>query len=128
MDFPIIGYILQPFIENSILHGIDNAKKDGIIWIKAEIKDDGLWLTIADNGKGMSEEKLLDLNRKIQENRTEKYRGFNGIGVTNIILRLKMVYGGRFRYCIESAPDKGTSVSMYIPERTLEDEKACADC
>ncbi|MDC7286414.1 sensor histidine kinase [Blautia schinkii] len=127
MDFQIIGYILQPFIENSILHGIDNAKKDGIIWIKGEIAGSCLCLSVSDNGKGMTQEKLLDLKRKIEEDKTEKYRGFNGIGITNIILRLKMVYGKGFRYSIESEPGRGTSVCMYIPERTLEDEKACTD-
>lgn len=127
-DFWIIGFILQPFIENSILHGIDNAKTDGVIRIEGEVKENILCLKIIDNGKGMTQEKLLDLNRKIQENKTEKYRGFNGIGVTNIILRLKMIYGSKFQYHIESMPDKGTTVTLCIPERTLENEKTSVDC
>ncbi|MDD3402257.1 MAG: histidine kinase [Hespellia sp.] len=127
MQFKMIGFVLQPFIENSILHGLDIAKKGGIIRITGAIDGGKLCLTVADNGFGMSEEKLFELKQKMEENKTEKYKGFNGIGVTNIIQRLKMVYGEEFKYHIESEPGKGTTVTLIIPERMPEDEKESID-
>lgn len=127
-EFNIIGFILQPFIENSILHGLDNSRNDGLIRISGTVKEGELHLSIEDNGMGIPEEKLIDLRKKMQENKTEKYKGFNGIGIINIIQRLKMVYGDRFRYEIDSITGKGTAVTMVIPGKVLGDEKACLDC
>ncbi|MDO4276190.1 MAG: histidine kinase [Eubacteriales bacterium] len=127
-NFTIIGFILQPFIENSILHGIDTARKDGRIRIMGWVEKEKLYITIQDNGKGMSEEKLRELEHKIQKNKAEKYRGFNGIGMTNIILRLKMVYGSHFCFKIDSVPQQGTSITLVIPGRKWEDEEKGIDC
>lgn len=123
LDFPIIGFILQPFVENSILHGLDNARSDGVIRIKGEVNEKYLYLTVADNGLGMTQEKLSELQSKIEQNKAEKYKGFNGIGVINIILRLKLVYGEQFRYRIESQAGAGTSTILRIPKRGAENEK-----
>lgn len=127
-QFILLGFILQPFLENSILHGLDNAREDGLIVISGEIKDRKLVLAVTDNGLGMTEEKLQCLKNKIEENKAEKYKGFNGIGVTNIILRLRMVYGSEFQYQIESEPGMGTSVTLVIPERKTDDEETSIDC
>lgn len=123
LAFPIIGFILQPFVENNILHGLDNARTDGVIRIKGEVKEEVLYLTVADNGFGMTPEKLSELQNKIEQNKAEKYRGFNGIGVINIILRLKLVYGEQFRYRIDSEVGAGTSTTLMIPKRRVENEK-----
>lgn len=125
--FVMIGFILQPFLENSILHGLDNAREDGLIVISGERKDGKLVLAVTDNGLGMTGEKLQCLKNKIEENKAEKYRGFNGIGVTNIILRLKTIYSSEFQYQIESEPGMGTSVTLVIPERKAEDEEKSID-
>lgn len=125
--FVLMGFILQPFLENSILHGLDNSREDGLIVIGGTLKDGRLVLTVTDNGLGMTGEKLQCLKNKIEENRAEKYRGFNGIGVTNIILRLKMIYSSEFQYQIESEPGMGTSVTLVIPERKTEDEEKSID-
>lgn len=126
--FKIIGFVLQPLIENSILHGLDTARNDGLIRISADVSNGRLNLTVTDNGMGISPEKLSELREKIQENRTEKYKGFNGIGMTNIILRLKMIYGPDFAYQIESGTGEGTSIHLSIPERVSEDEEESTDC
>lgn len=127
-EFSIIGFILQPFIENSILHGLDNSRNDGVIRIEGEVLEGRLHIAIKDNGMGMPKEKLVDLRRKMQENKTEKYKGFNGIGIINIIQRLKMIYQEGFIYEIDSIPGKGTTVTMIIPGKVREDEKTCIDC
>lgn len=126
-DFEIIGFVLQPLIENSILHGLDTARTDGLIQIGASVTGGCLKLSVADNGLGMSPEKLAELRKKIEENQTEKYKGFNGIGMTNIILRLKMIYGFGFEYDIESEAGKGTKITLIIPEGGAADEEESTD-
>ena len=125
--FEIVGFVLQPFIENSILHGLDTARTDGVIAVRGEVADGRLCLSVADNGMGMKPEQLLDLKQKIEENKTERYKGFNGIGMTNIILRLRMIYGSGFEYQIESEAGKGTSITLMIPERISGDEEESTD-
>lgn len=114
-DFLITGFILQPFIENSILHGLDNSKKDGRIQISGEVKKDELCLLIQDNGIGMTQEKLKELQGKLEENQTEQSKGFNGVGIANVIVRMKMIYGKAFQYQIESKVGQGTEVRLRIP-------------
>ncbi len=114
--FSIICFILQPFVENSILHGLDIARQDGVIRIKGKIAEEKLHLSIEDNGIGMPSEKIRELEEKIQHNKLEEYKGFNGLGVANIILRLKMVYGTEFQYKIESESGTGTKITLIIPK------------
>lgn len=115
--FPVICFILQPFVENSILHGLDIARTDGKICISGEVRktENRLYLSVEDNGAGMTQEKRRELMDKIENNRPEEYKGFNGLGVTNIILRLKTVYGNRFDYQIESSIGEGTKIILIIP-------------
>ena len=120
--FYITCFVLQPFVENSILHGMDISTNTGIICIRAFVKEDVLCISISDNGIGMNEEVLQNLRDKISSNRLEEYKGFNGVGVTNIILRMKMTYGEGFSYEFHSKEGKGTTVLLKIPKGDTVDE------
>ena len=100
MDCRILKFILQPIVENAILHGFAKNKFDGKIVIDGFTDEDDLVLTIADNGIGM------DAPGK---------KGFSGIGITNIQKRLKMNFGGAYGLKIESRPGEGTCVRIRIP-------------
>lgn len=114
-NFIVIGFILQPFVENSIIHGLDNSKKDGRIRISGDIQNDKLHLVIQDNGVGISREKLLELKQKIEAKELVEYKGFNGIGITNIVLRLKSIYGDNFEFEMNSVIGEGTTAAFLIP-------------
>lgn len=122
-EFPVIGFILQPFVENSILHGLDSSRKDGRIVITGKVANRKLLVRVEDNGQGMPEEKLAELLRRMERNEIEEYKGFNGIGMINIILRLRLIYGNEFQYKVESAAGKGTAVTLVFPEKVNNDEK-----
>lgn len=121
-EFHITCFVLQPFVENSILHGMDISKNTGKIWIRAFVEKNVLNVTVADNGIGMSKEVLRSLENKISNNRLEEYKGFNGVGVTNIILRMKMTYGKDFSYEFHSEEGRGTAVVLKIPKGDRVDE------
>ena len=114
--FRITCFILQPFVENSILHGMDISKNTGRIGITASVEGEVLILSVADNGTGMDPQTLKELKDKIDKGRLEEYRGFNGVGVTNIILRMKMTYGEDFSYEFLSRDGEGTTITLRIPK------------
>ncbi len=103
MDCRILKFILQPIVENAILHGFAKNKFDGRIIIDGYVEENDLVLTIADNGIGME---------------APNKKGFSGIGIMNIQKRLKMNFGAAYGLEIESRPGEGTCVRIRIPRVT----------
>lgn len=81
--------ILQPLVENSIIHGPSERKAFCNIIIKAYIKDNYLYLEVEDDGQGMNEEQMKHFTDKVKKTSG----GFSGIGVFNIKERLNLYYG-----------------------------------
>ena len=108
LEYKILKIILQPIVENSILHGI-LFKKDheGIIIIDAHIQGMDLILTVQDDGVGMTRQHIEDVfvNR---ENRK------HGYGVRNIHERLRLYYGEEYGLSYESEEGVGTCVTIKI--------------
>lgn len=123
-DCFIAKNILQPLIENAVLHGI-LANKDengevlgGCITIKIEKQDNHLFIMIHDNGAGMSEETLNTI--KYQSKAT--IRGKH-IGIRNIRERLNYIYGESKNINIQSVEGEGTSVTLHLPIVEKNDER-----
>jgi two-component system sensor histidine kinase YesM len=106
MNYVTPKFILQPFVENSINHGISGD--EGIrIFILAEEKEDKLIFTITDDGCGMTPdviEKCL--------NGPSSGRGY---GIRNVQQRIAMLYGDSYGIDIDSSPGKGAKVTIYLP-------------
>jgi two-component system sensor histidine kinase YesM len=85
----ILRLVLQPILENAILHGISDIEEKGLIKVKGYGLKGDLVVEIIDNGKGMSEEELKSLMS--DEHRNTK--GFNGMGLKNVDKRIKLNYG-----------------------------------
>ena len=113
LDCLIPKLILQPLVENSLLHGIFPMSREGRL--SAVITDTGktLHVCVKDNGVGMDKEALngLFLERK----------GFTGIGVNNVNDRLKLCYGTEAALKISSQRGAGTTVEFVIPKQREED-------
>lgn len=113
-------FMIQPLIENSIIHGFEQF--DGKIVIAAHCSFEGeteyLNISVRDNGKGMTEEKLNKLRLKIereQDTQAGEIKGFSGIGVNNVVQRLRLIYGECFQVNIQSEPDVGTMITFKFP-------------
>ncbi|NCB91439.1 MAG: sensor histidine kinase [Clostridia bacterium] len=103
--------ILQPLVENAILHGIDMKNKKGQIKIQGKIEnEDRLTLTVSDNGRGMSKEQIDEL----LNNKTKKTSGLSAVGIPNIRERLELYYGDKGGIGYESTPE-GTTACIYLP-------------
>lgn len=106
---------LQPIVENAVYHGIEQMAEDTNIYIKGVREADCCMIEITDAGKGMSEEEVRQLYRKIAgEIQTEGGTG-SGIGLKNVQDRIRMSFGDE--YGIEIASRKGcyTKVMIRVP-------------
>jgi two-component system, sensor histidine kinase YesM len=122
---PVPRFILQPIIENALIHGLPSGS--GRLSLESVVTHDLLILYIRDNGKGMDEETRRNLEEKLERSKaaepTETSGGMSGIGLVNVYNRLHMIYGSACSMRIESQPDEGTTVIVTIP-RTKEDSYA----
>lgn len=103
--------MIQPLVENALFHGLidqESGMLDGELRIALQRADDGLLLTVRDNGVGIEPEKLEELLRRT---RRPDERG-SKIGLSNIRSRLYYLYGSADCLTIESAPGQGTTISI----------------
>jgi two-component system LytT family sensor kinase len=95
--------LLQPIVENSIKHGLAPKIEGGEIRIRTALEDGRLVIEVEDNGIGISESRLAHVYGE-------------GIGMSNVRARLKLLYGEEFRFEINSRPGIGTQVRIEVPE------------
>lgn len=111
-DYKILPLLLQPIVENAILHGLEDSDGNGRIIVKVSADEEHLHIVIQDNGKGMSEEELERVRAKLQIKNPELK---TSIGLYNINERIKLCYGETYGIQIESAPGEGTKVTLMLP-------------
>ncbi len=111
LECEIVKMIIQPLIENSIYHGLSECEGNGKIIIQGLKSNNNLILTVSDNGIGMDDKKLSDLNDYIND----KNQLFNGIALRNINKRLKLNYGEEYGLEVTSILGEGTSMILTLP-------------
>lgn len=104
------NFILQPVIENAIIHGLEPKIEKGKVSINISIQDEFLTFLVEDNGVGMDETEIMDLYKKCRENNTKQ-----SIGLKNVYRRLLLCYGEASMLKIESKKEQGTRISFLIP-------------
>lgn len=133
-DFLIPRLIIQPVVENAIYHGLEEKLEGGKVTIEVIVTDQNLILTISDNGQGMDEEKLKELNARIQADDVDLDEGENqnqrntGIALPNIHKRIQLLFGDEYGVNVYSTEGQGTDVEITIPvdynhDRETEDEE-----
>lgn len=106
---------LQPIVENAIYHGIEELAEDTNIYIKGIVQGEDCVIEITDAGKGMSEEELEKLRKKIAgEIETSGGTG-NGIGLKNVQDRIRMSFGEKYGIGVDSKLGCYTKVTMRVP-------------
>lgn len=108
----IIKLTLQPLVENAIFSGIEPSGNPGLIKIHAYSRQDVLYITITDNGVGISEEGIQEL---LSDTSRVGRHYMSGIGLSNVDRRLKLVYGEEYGLTIESRPGQYTTVTIALP-------------
>lgn len=106
--------ILQPLIENAIVHGLmDNA--DAKISVRARRTYNGITIEIEDNGSGMDEDKLQALNQQLMPNDAEQYASYKRVGLINVVQRLKLTFGSASSLMLTRNEQSGVTVIIHIP-------------
>ena len=112
---------LQPIVENAIYHGIEQIAEDTNIYVKGTLEDGDCIIEITDSGKGMTEEQVQKLYRRmngeIETDEIEADGGSgNGIGLKNVQDRIKINFGEKYGITIASKLGCYTKVSVRIPQ------------
>lgn len=118
-DYQILPLLLQPIVENAILHGLEGTETNGQIVIEVKTRDELLLIDILDNGLGMNRQALYELTSSINE---PNKKSTSSIGLYNINQRIKLFYGEAYGIKINSSPQKGTLVSLTLPLRNVKEE------
>lgn len=111
-DYQILKLSLQPLVENALYHGIKYKRAKGYIHISGEKAGDVLHLTVSDNGIGMEEDELAELQKEIERPCRETEKGF---GLANVNERIRMYFGADYGMRVTSEKGKGTVVELTIP-------------
>ncbi|WP_245773141.1 cache domain-containing sensor histidine kinase [Paenibacillus catalpae] len=115
-------FLLQPLIENSIVHGASAVLRPVHIRLEAKETEREVTIDISDNGNGIPPEKLLELRERLsRHDDLRKAEEPVGVGLKNVNERVKEYFGGESRLEIISEPGKGTCLRIIIVKRTVTD-------
>lgn len=112
LELASLKLMLQPLVENAIYHGMEFMDGDGEILVRAWRREDDLYMSVSDNGLGMTQEQVEHLFQAADH--TSSGRG-SGIGVKNVNERIKLYFGTGYGLDIQSEPDEGTTVTAHLP-------------
>jgi two-component system, sensor histidine kinase YesM len=110
-----IKLILQPFVENAILHGLNQKRDAGWLKIGAYLEKNSIFFVIEDNGQGFDTDCLL------KDEHSGMQSVYKGFGIHNGISRIKLTYGEKYGVDIKSIVSAGTKVTVEIPAVTLDE-------
>lgn len=116
-DFPVFRLMLQPLVENSILHGVRHLPGKGYIKVKIFVRADRVIFRVVDNGVGMTGEEIKELQSRIQKINVRH------IGMSNVNSRLKIYYGEASAIHVKSRKNRGCVIEFFIPLDGEEDKK-----
>ena len=111
MSVRIPKLLIQPVVENAVIHAFEDRPDGGEIRVTTRKKGRNVLITVRDDGSGMSEEEL----NRLKEHVFGSEEG-GSIGLRNVYRRLKLVYGEEAGMEIVSKIGEGTSVTLTIPE------------
>lgn len=128
--------VVQPVVENAIVHGIEKKIGKGNLVIHGNVSNGFLYFKVIDDGIGMIESELRSLQKKLNATNSETtdtivyangidqisisdsssyLKGHTGMGIINVNSRIKMLYGHQYGLSIDSKKDFGTEVAILMP-------------
>ncbi|MFC6602610.1 sensor histidine kinase [Ectobacillus funiculus] len=118
--YRVLKLVLQPLVENILIHAFDRKQRDAMIRITGGIEKGKGYFYIEDNGKGISPGVLQLLNERNQGVQTSKQTSH---GVMNVQNRLKLYYSELFGLMICSTVNEGTTIKLTFPLRKGEEDE-----
>lgn len=122
----IVKLLVQPLVENSIIHGLENSIGVCTVIVRAYEKESNLIIEVEDDGDGIEEQKLSDLNQNLKEYSKNKIvhdisydDGHRSIGLENTNARIKLYFGDEYGITIRSIQGEGTIVALKLPKKNI---------
>lgn len=117
MDRLIPALIIQPLVENAIVHGMESKTEEGTIYIGIWAEASGMQILIEDDGVGVDPETFALISADMAE--TTSFETL-GIGIENVRRRLYLSYGEHFTWSLSTELGKGTRIEIFIPDHVKE--------
>lgn len=114
LELKVMKMLLQPIVENSIFHGLEPKSGKGSLYIGARVEEDDLIITVKDDGVGIGEAELAELQGMLREKSADTRKH---VGTLNTNARIRLQYGERYGVQIESLPEDGTTVTLRLPAK-----------
>lgn len=111
--FRIPAFSIQPIVENAVMHGIMGKSGSGIIKLDIKMEDGVFSICVSDNGRGMSEDEIAELWKRIRNQSSGETRG---VALRNLYTRYKLIYSDRFEFVIQSKKNYGSLFEIRIHE------------
>lgn len=116
LQLKVMKMLLQPIVENSIFHGLEPTSRKGSIYIGARKEGDTLIITVKDDGVGIEQEGLREIQQEMSEENADTSRH---VGTLNTNARIRLFYGKEYGVSIESCVEDGTTVILRVPVRPM---------
>ena len=116
LEMPFMRLLLQPLVENAIQHSIRGNFEKGKVILSGYVDEQDIVIEVMDNGKGISEAALLQLE---MESVDKKTTGRHGVGLRNVNERLKIYFGNDYKLRIDTGEGKGTKITIRHPVRDV---------
>src|SRR5699024_1079926 len=113
-SFYIFPLLIQPLVENAIIHGLERKEEAGFVIITMEEEDKVIRIEVQDNGVGIDKDRLQEIEAEIDD---EDYQSDgNRIGLHNVHQRLRLYYGDNYGLEMQSIKGLGTTMILNIPK------------
>nr|WP_246320378.1 histidine kinase [Paenibacillus qinlingensis] len=125
---PVLKLLLQPIVENAIIHGLEKCPFEGELRIRSRVQQHLLFIDVEDTGMGMPDVVLKQIQLELSILTSKLYRvpqespSSQFFGMKNVKSRMKLYYGEEADVLIESEEGLGTKVTLIIPIRVGEEE------
>ncbi|HZG58135.1 sensor histidine kinase [Paenibacillus sp.] len=113
MDCLVPKFILQPLVENAIVHGIEQKPGKGVVRLASRTDGTDLIVEVSDNGIGMSREEIDRVMNRIDA--VPEKRNHTSVGLMNVHKRVRILYGERYGINISGNPGEGTTILIRLP-------------
>lgn len=112
LDCMVLPLIMQPFVENAFVHGLEFVDGRGVLGIHIMQEEEEIHIIIEDNGVGIDNESLAKIQKDLREGASTDSRH---VGINNVNQRIRIKYGSKYGVTMDSQVGKGTRIMLCFP-------------